>query len=148
MAGICAMLITLRIYVGALYALLGLALPLCTKLIECGYEGRPYGLMYGCFGLATYSWAKLGEDDSHTVAWNVALGIALTAALACHFYSVFVLLAFYLGEAVRTIRRRSVSRPTATAFVSPTEPFEQTAFHRAHLRWLASHIAILTDGIH
>ena len=57
--GICLMLlslfVTLRKFVGPLYALLGLALPFCTILVDYGYEARPYALMYGCFGLDTRS---------------------------------------------------------------------------------------------
>lgn len=121
MAGICVMLLclflTLKRYIGPLYALVGVLLPFCTILVEYGYEARPYGLMYGCFGLAIYCWVKAGENSSRRVAWDVALGLSLAAALGCHFYAVFGLPAFYLGEAVRTHRRRRINWPTVVALV-------------------------------
>ena len=119
--GICVMLLclflTLRKFVGPLYALLGLALPFCTIIVDYGYEARPYALMYGCFALAIYCWVKAGEDGSHRIAWNVALGLSLAGALACHFYAVFALPAFYLAEAVRSQRQRRVSWPTLGAIL-------------------------------
>lgn len=119
--GVCAMLLflflTLRIYIGPLYALLGLLLPFCTTLVDYGYEARPYGLMYGCLAAAVFCWAKAGKDRCNRIAWNTAFGLALAATLACHFYSVFVLPAFYLGEAVRTRLRRRASWPTLGALV-------------------------------
>ncbi len=118
--GITMMLVglffTLRRYVGPFYALLGLLLPFCTTLVDYGYEARPYGLMYGCFGIAIYCWVRAGDDGSSPIAWNVGLGLALAAALSCHFYAVFALPAFYMSEYVRTLRRR-VSWPTVSALV-------------------------------
>ena len=118
-AGVTIMLLclflTLRIYVGALYAAPCLALPFCTGLAAYGYEARPYGLLYGCLGAAIYCWAKIGDDRQNRAIWNAAFGVALAAALGCHFYSVFALPAFCLGEAVRTRRRRTVSWPTLGA---------------------------------
>jgi hypothetical protein len=120
-AGISVMLaclfLTLRKFIGPLYALLGVLLPFCTLLVDYGYEARPYGLMYGCFGLAIFSWVKTGEHSSHKTAWNITLALSLAAALGCHFYSVFALPAFYFAEAVRTQHRRRVSWPTVAALV-------------------------------
>jgi Dolichyl-phosphate-mannose-protein mannosyltransferase len=122
MAGICVMLLclflTLKKYIGPLYALVGVLLPFCTMLVEYGYEARPYGLMYGFFGLAIFCWDKAGEDGSHRFIWNVALGLSLAAALGCHFYSVFAIPAFCLGEAVRTYRRRRLNWPTIVAILA------------------------------
>jgi len=119
--GICLMLLslflTLREFVGPLYALLGLALPFGTIIVDYGYEARPYALMYGCFGLAIYCWVKAGENGPNRVAWNLALGLSLAAALACHFYSVFALPAFYLAELVRSQRQRRLNWPTLGAIV-------------------------------
>ena len=124
LCGECAMLLflflALRRYVGPLYALLGLVLPFCTTLVTYGYEARPYGLMYGCLAAAIFFWVKVGDDHSNddrsnSIGWNVALALALTAFLACHFYSVFALPAFYLGEFVRIRRRNSVSWQTLFA---------------------------------
>jgi Dolichyl-phosphate-mannose-protein mannosyltransferase len=121
LVGVCVMLLclflTLRRQIGPLYALLALALPFCTTLPEYAYEARPYGLMYGCLGIAIYCWAKVGEGRFNRISWNIALGLALAAALACHFYAVFALPAFYLGEGLRTVRRRRVSWLTLGAMV-------------------------------
>jgi hypothetical protein len=124
MAGVCAMLffifLTLRKQIGPLYAFLGLALPFCTLVPSYAYDARPYGLMYGCIGAAIYCWAKIGDDDFNRPSLNVALGLALTAALGCHFYSVFALPAFYLGEGVRTAHRHRISWPTSWALIGAT----------------------------
>ena len=112
--------LTLRQQIGPLYAFLGLTLPFCTSVPSYAYEARPYGLMYGCIGVAVYCWAKIGDDKFNRPLWNVALGLALTAALGCHFYSVFALPAFYLGEGVRTARRHRISWPTFWALVCAT----------------------------
>jgi hypothetical protein len=122
MAGICVMLLclflTLRKFTGPLYALLGLLIPFCTLLVDYGYEARPYGLMYGSFALAIYAWVKAGEDGSAQAPWwNFVLWLALSAALACHFYAAFALPAFYFGEAVRIGRRHRVNWATVAAIV-------------------------------
>jgi hypothetical protein len=120
-AGISVMLaclfLTLRKYIGSLYALLGVLLPFCTMLVDYGYEARPYGLMYGCFGLAIFCWVKTGEDEASGSVWNFTLFLSLAAALGCHFYSVFALPAFCLGEAVRTQRRGRIHWPTVAALL-------------------------------
>lgn len=108
---------TLREYTGPIYALLGLFVPFCTTLVDYGYEARPYGLMYGCFGIAVYCWAKAGQDRSHRVMWNTGLGVGLSAALSCHFWAVFALPAFYLGEIARIIRRHRVNWSTLSVLV-------------------------------
>lgn len=122
MFGVVLMLLclflTLRKYVGSLYALLGVLLPFCTMLVDYGYEARPYGLMYGSFALAIYCWVKAGEGGPRKLVWNIALAVALAAALACHFYAVFALPAFYFGEAVRAARKGRFSPGTVIAIVA------------------------------
>ena len=119
--GICVMLLslflTLRNHVGPIYALIGLAIPFSTTLIYYGFEARPYGLLYGFLGIAIYCWDRVGEEQSSPLWWNVALGASLAAALGCHFYAVFALPAFYLGEGVRSLRRRNLALPTVGAMI-------------------------------
>jgi hypothetical protein len=119
MFGLSAMLLflflTLRRHVGQLYGLLALLVPFCTPLVAYGYEGRAYGLLYGCLAVAIYCWDRAADGKT---AWNVALGLALAAALGCHFYAVFALPAFYLGEVVRVLRRRRISWKTAGALLA------------------------------
>jgi hypothetical protein len=107
MVGVGVMLmclfLTLRRYIGPLYALLGLVIPFCTVLPAYGYDATPYGIMYGFLGAAIYCWDKAGDRDRSW--WNVAFGLAVAAMLGCHFYALFALPAFYLAEGVRTLRR-------------------------------------------
>lgn len=109
--------LTVRRHAGGLYALVALVLPFCTLLRDYGYEARSYGLMYGLIGLAIYCWTRAGEDRRDGGWWNAGFGVALAGAFACHFYGVFVLPGFLLGEAVRTLRRRRISWPTVAAMV-------------------------------
>jgi hypothetical protein len=127
--GIAAMLLSifliLRRHIEPCYALLGLLLPFCTTLVSYGYYARPYALLWGFLGIAVYFWDRCAQEGAVRVWWNIGFGMALAAALGCHFYAVLAIPAFCLGEVMRIQRRRQICWPTLFAILvaSATEFF-------------------------
>jgi hypothetical protein len=110
--------LTLRRHVGPVYALLPLLLPISTSLWEYGHEGRPYGLMYGLLGASIYFWDRCSSSGNKFAP--LLLGLTLTSSMACHFYAVFSLPAFYLAELHRTLRNGKANWSVIIAVVGAT----------------------------
>jgi hypothetical protein len=125
--GVLTMLVVLpfavRKYTTPLYAALALVMPVTTGLMYYGFDATPYGVLYGCLAVTMYCWISMGYGNEESLGWNFAFGVALAATLACHFYSVFVLPAFLVGEYVRIRRRHAVSRPTLVAMCCAAASF-------------------------
>jgi hypothetical protein len=65
-------------------------------------EARPYGFVIGCLAFAVLAWQRL--DKSRW--WALPFAVAITAAVASHYYAVLAMPAFALGEALRWYRTR------------------------------------------
>src|SRR5262249_27974877 len=53
-------------------------------------------------------WQSLAEEKENRVLPLVGLWLSLAAAVACHYYSVLIPMAFALGEVARTLRRSKI----------------------------------------
>ncbi len=126
MIGVCSTLLclflTLEIYLDSLFALIALVFPVCSLLIEYGWEARPYGLMDGFLALTVLSWCYLGKDDSRRGLWTAVLAASLTLMLGCHFYAIFALPAFYVAEVDRSHRRGPVLAAAGKYIVVQVNP--------------------------
>ena len=86
-------------------ALVGATFPLVTSAYYYAFEARPYGLVMGFGALALLCWQDVTMDRRRLVSL-AGLAASLGAAISMHYYSVFMILPFALGEAVRTAARR------------------------------------------
>lgn len=85
---------------GALYGFVALLFPIATGAYPFAYDGRSYGFVLGCAGVALLSWQSLG---THRRLALFGLWLSLTLAISTHYYAVFILLAFAIGEAARIL---------------------------------------------
>ena len=81
------------------------------------YEGRAYGITSGCIGVALVCWQRRSEESKTWIP--IAVGISLSAAIAFHYFSVFVIGALLVGEAVRSFRSRRVDVRMLLALTIP-----------------------------
>lgn len=121
MVGECSALLclflALEMYVGTLFAYIGLLFPLSTLLITYGWEARPYGLMYGFLGLAVLSWCHIEKEGARRGFWTALLATSLSLMLGCHFYAVFALPAFCLAQFLRSRRQKQIAWATWLAIL-------------------------------
>jgi len=109
------------------------AFPLVTVAFPYAYEARAYGLVLGFAGLALVLWqtATMEAAGRARVFSLAGLAVALAAAVSTHYYGIFVLLPFALGEAVRTMTRRRLDIAVWIAFAVSVLPL---AFHLPLIR--------------
>ena len=101
-----------------IYGLAALMLP---GLTGCWYyltEGRPYGLVLGCTGLAAVSWQSVTRNRARKLALPT-LALSLLGAFAFHYFSLLLVAPFAAAEAVRSIRRRTLDFSVWLAFTAP-----------------------------
>ena len=101
----------------SVYALLAM-LAAAQTTWRYAYEGRSYGLTLGCVSLALLCWQITTETNPPRAA-RVGLALSLAAAIAFHYFAVFVVAALAAGE---VIRWRNSRRPDLPVFVSLTLP--------------------------
>ena len=90
-------------------ALVGVLVPVMTLAFGYAYEARPYGVLIGATGIAFACW------QSATRGSNLArIGLMLTLAIAvsCHYYALFAVTAFAVGELTRTVLQRRLDVKT------------------------------------
>src|SRR5262249_2780883 len=92
----------------ALYGLMAMFFALTTNACYYAFQARPYGLVLGFSGIALICWQSLAEEKENRVLPLVGLWLSLAAAVACHYYSVLIPMAFALGEVARTLRRSKI----------------------------------------
>lgn len=97
-----------------LYGIAAMAFPFTTVAFEYAYEARPYGLVLGFTSLAFLCWQRATES-SRCVWWLAGLAASGAAAIACHYYAVFLLVPLGVGEFVRSWNRRRIDCPVWAA---------------------------------
>ena len=101
---LCVFRFTRRI-VGALAASVAVMAILSTKVASYIQEGRPYGLLLGCLGVALVSWQEAVEGR-HRRLGLLGLAVSLFCAIQTHYHGVLLLFPFALGELIRTVSRK------------------------------------------
>src|SRR5215813_7592238 len=105
----------------AAYGLIAMLLPLVTHVFYYATEARPYGLVLGCAALSLLCWQS-AADDRRRVLSLVGLAVSLSAALASHYYAVFIFVPLAAGEIARTVVRRRLDPSMWLAFALATLP--------------------------
>jgi 4-amino-4-deoxy-L-arabinose transferase-like glycosyltransferase len=105
----------------AAYGLVAMLLPLVTHAFYYATEARPYGLVLGCAALSFLCWQS-AADERRRVLSLVGLAVSLAAALASHYYAVFIFVPLAAGEIARTVVRRRLDPSMWLAFALATLP--------------------------
>ena len=107
---------------GPLYGWVGLLFPLTTGAYGLyAYEGRSYGAVLGCCGLALVCWQSAAEGERRGIAL-AGLALSLGAAVASHYYAVLLFIPLLLGEMVRWLSRRRVDPAMGLALLAGLVP--------------------------
>ncbi len=101
---LCVFRFTRRI-AGALAAAVAVMTILSTEVAGYIPEGRPYGLLLGCLGVALASWQE-AVGGKHRRLGLFGLAVSLFCAIQTHYYGVLLLFPFVLGELIRTVSRK------------------------------------------
>ena len=101
---LCVFRFTRRI-AGALCASVAVMTILSTRVASYIQEGRPYGLLMGCLGVALVSWQEAVEGN-HRRLGLLGLAVSLFCAIQTHYYGVLLLFPLALGELIRTVSRK------------------------------------------
>ena len=104
--GLCVFFTVLRCY-NFLGAVLAVSLPYVIGPFYYAYEGRAYGILLGCAGLAFLSWTRCRHEAAGGI-WFFVLPFAVATAIWSHFYAVLIAIPLMLGEAYTTIDRRQL----------------------------------------
>jgi hypothetical protein len=112
--------------------LLAMAIPALTWTLYYSAEGRPYGVLLGCYAAAALCWQVSARRNLARVprTWPL-LGLASALALTVnvHFYGILLLIPICGAEAVRSFDRRHLDRgmllaiATGIASISLALPF-------------------------
>lgn len=98
------------------YGLLGVLV--LSGIAMYSIEGRPYGLAIGCVSAALVAWQSAAEQRARALS-IAALLVFLSLAISTHYWSVFVLPAIAIAEAVRWWNSRRLDLPVAIAITLP-----------------------------
>lgn len=115
---IAALYLLLKELSGPRAALLGTLLVLFFRLIDYGWQERPYAFLLAMVAVATLCWHRASKKDHSRTLELVLLFLSLALAVNSHYFGGFALLAFFLAEAVRTLRRRKPDTALAAALLA------------------------------
>jgi hypothetical protein len=99
-------------------ALCAATFPLVTMTYHYAFEARAYGLVLGFGGVAIVCW-QVAASNRHRALALAGLAASLSAALATHYYAVFLVAPLALAEAVRSLERRRLDLAMWLAFAAP-----------------------------
>lgn len=105
-----------------LWALVALLFVLMTNTYQYAYEARAYAFVLGCCGVSLVSWQAAAERGKFRGVYVVMLALALSAAVASHFYAVLLIGCIAAGELVRTYVARKLDLSIWLALTLPVVP--------------------------
>jgi Dolichyl-phosphate-mannose-protein mannosyltransferase len=117
------------------------ALLLCfTAALRYAYEARGYGLMLGAFAVALYAWSEAARGIRRRLHVPL-LALALAAGCWAQYFGVLAFVPIAAGEAVRSLKRRTIDRPVwiaaaiAAVAVLPLVPLVRAGSAQAATFW-------------
>jgi hypothetical protein len=97
----------LRRRCAAIYAFLGVMIPLVTVAYSYAFEARPYGILLGMAGLSLFCWQSAVEGRKRTLAL-IGIGLSIAIAVNSHFYGAQIVIPLLAGETWRILKRKRV----------------------------------------
>ena len=102
----------------AVYGIVAMLLPSIEGSFFYATDGRPYGLILGCTGVAMVCWQSISRGDRRGwVAWLLVLTLAFASAV--HFMGFLLAFAIAVAEGFRVIQRRQVDWRVLVGICSP-----------------------------
>jgi hypothetical protein len=106
-----------------LYGAASAAMLLSTSAFEYATQGRPYGVMLGCAGIALLGWQSAIEKRRRSrLLPLLMLAGGLAGAISSSYHAVFVFVPFAAAEGLRTLLARRVDWPVFGAIAAGTLP--------------------------
>ena len=87
-------------------AVFAMGFPALTCAMGYSMEGRPYGLVLACFGVAMVSWQTAAHRETGRTFSLVTLGAAVALALNTQYFGVLLLGPLCVAELFRTLQRK------------------------------------------
>ena len=119
--GFCCMMICVlavcRRRLAAIYAVIAMMFVWNTSLYYAS-EGRSYGMVLGCGGIALLSWQMATERRRRPLAITLFAG-SLSFMVALHYYAIFFLVPFFVAELVRAWEFRKPDLAILAAMLPP-----------------------------
>jgi hypothetical protein len=119
--------------------------PMATYSFHYAAQGRPYGLLLGCYGVALACWQGAsrrgdGEAAGRGRTWLlVGLAAALVVAITSHYFGLLILIPLCAAEGVRTLVKKRLDWGVLAALgagvvaVGTLVPFKKAVtVYRAH----------------
>lgn len=99
-------------------AVFAMGLPVLTYVMGYSMEGRPYGLMLGCFGLAMVCWQTAARRRSERTFALIALAVVVAVALNTQYFGILLLGPLCVAEAFRACQRKRLDIPMITSLAA------------------------------
>ena len=92
-------------------AIFAMGLPVLTYVMGYSMEGRPYGLVLGCFGLAMVCWQTAARRESERTLALIALAVVVAVALNTQYFAILLLVPLCVAEVFRAYQRKRLDIP-------------------------------------
>ena len=102
---------------GSRAGLIAMAFPALTATLFYAPEARPYGLLLGFYALAFVAWQSATRTAQRRTGQLIILAAAIALTLNTHYFGVLILVPIVLAELARTLARRRIDIPIATAIL-------------------------------
>jgi 4-amino-4-deoxy-L-arabinose transferase-like glycosyltransferase len=99
-------------------AVFAMALPVLTYVMGYSMEGRPYGLMLGCFGLAMVCWQTAARRATKRTLALIALAVVVAVALNTQYFGILLLVPLCVAEVFRALQRKRLDIPMLTSLAA------------------------------
>lgn len=128
----CTFLLTLRLSRRQVTSLVAMLVPFYLVTVDYGVEARVYGALTAAMAVALLCWAYLVTGGRRRPLALTGLAAALVGAVLMHYYAVFLLVPFFIGESVRTWEQRRADWPVVGAlFAGAAAVLADVPFERA-----------------
>jgi 4-amino-4-deoxy-L-arabinose transferase-like glycosyltransferase len=113
-----ALYLLLLAVAGSRAAFVGTLLVMFFRLIDYGWQARPYAFLLAMVALAVLCWYRATRIETRSKLPVLGLFLSLALAVNCHYFGLFALLPFLLAEAMRTARRRKLDIAVGIALLA------------------------------
>ena len=102
---------------GVAVAAIAVTLLLSSNAIYYASEGRPYGVVVGCFAVVLLAWQSVGMGIRPRLN-RLLIAIGLACAISAHYYGILFGLPVFVGEVIRCWRKRQMDWGTFAAITA------------------------------
>ncbi len=113
-----AIYLLLAAVAGRRAAFFGTLLVMFFRLIDYGWQARPYAFLLAMVAVAVLCWYRATRAETRSKLAAFGLFLSLAFAVNCHYFGLFALLPFLFAEALRSALRRKLDIAVSTALLA------------------------------